>query len=153
MRRITALSALVLAGGLLGPSSALATEDHQHDTGQDRWIAVEDHFAIVLPNGDTFTEENPPPEQPENQLPPVGSRLYISEVLYATDDGETRAEEVGRTHTECSAKVFEENFLNSIAFVFHTGSKIHADVYAEFGTQSETEPLQFDIAVTGGTGD
>lgn len=153
MRRIAALSALVLGAGLIGPSSALATEEHQHDTGQDRWIAVEDHFAIVLPNGDTFTEEDPPPEEAEHQLPPVGSRLFISEVLHATEDGETRGEEVGRTHIECTAQVVPENFLCSIAFVFDTGSQFHGVVHVDFSTQSETEPLQFDIAVTGGTDD
>ena len=56
MRRTAMLSGLILMGGLLGPSTALASQDDGHDA-QLRWIAVEDEFAIVLPNGETFTGE------------------------------------------------------------------------------------------------
>ena len=151
MRRIAVLSAGVFVVGLLGQGSALAAEDES--TGQDdRWIAVEDHFAVVLPNGETFTEDNPPPMEQEDVLPPVGTRLFISEALYDTDDGSTRGSEIGRTHIECTIQVAEANTLCDIAFVFNDGSQLHGTVHIDFGAQSETEPLQLDIAVTGGTG-
>jgi hypothetical protein len=150
MRRIAVLSAAVLVGGLLGPSSALATGDE----ATDRWIAVEDHFAVVLPDGQTFTEDAPPPGAEEEEFaPPVGARLFISEALYATADGTTRGDEVGRTHIECTAGVVPATFLCDIAFVFGNGSQLHGVVHVDFSTQSETEPLRFDIAVTGGTDD
>ena len=153
MRRIAVLSAAVLVGGLLGPSSALATDEAGATDGHDRWIAVQDHFAVVLPNGETFTGDEDPMGQPEGDVAPVGTRLFLSEVLYATEDGETRGEEVGRDHIECTAQVVENTFLCQIAWVFDTGSQLHGVVHVDFGAQSETEPLQFDIAVTGGTGD
>ena len=148
MRRIAVLSAGVLAVGLIGPSSALAAEDTAQD---DRWIAVEDHFAIVLPNGDTFTEEEPPME--ESDVIPVGSRLFISEALYTTEDGATRGDEVGRTHIECTAQVHPNNLLCDITFVLDEGSQLHGTVHVDFSMEVPTEPVQFDIAVTGGTGD
>src|SRR5215207_7965402 len=103
MRRIAVLSAAVLVGGLLGPSSARATGDEE----KHRWIAVEDHFSVVLPDGQTFTEDAPPPEEEEEEefAPPVGTQLFISEALYATADGTTRGDEVGRSHIECTAGV------------------------------------------------
>ncbi|MFP5371271.1 MAG: hypothetical protein ACLGI3_11060 [Actinomycetes bacterium] len=147
MRRIAVLSAVVLAGGLLVPSSALATsDDHGH-----RWIAVEDHFAIVLPNGDTFTEDDPPPE--EEALPPVGSRLFLSEVLHEAEDGETPGVEVGRTHVECTAQVAPAHFRCDIAFVLDSGSQLHGTVAADFGMEETSEAFQLDIPVTGGSGD
>jgi hypothetical protein len=146
MRRTALLSTLVLAGGLLGPSSALAAEAQ----ATDQWIAVEDEFAIVLPNGETFTDEGPGGEE---ELPPVGSRLFISEALHETDDGSTAGDEIGRTHLECTAQVVPVNFLCDIAFVFDAGSQLHGTVAVDFGTEPTTEPLQFDIAVTGGSGD
>ena len=149
MRRIAVLSGLVLVGGLLGPSTALATEDDPQTNDQDRWIAVEDHFAIVLPDGTTFTEEDAPPE--EEFLPPVGSRLFISEALFSTDDGSTRGDEVGRTHIECTAQVVPANFMCDAVAVFDTGSQLAASVALDFSTESEV--ASFDIAVTGGTGD
>ena len=121
MRRIAVLSAAVLVGGLFGPSSALATEDREATGGQDRWIAVEDHFAIVLPNGETFTGDEEPPAEPEGDVAPIGTRLFLSEVLYATEDGESRGEEVGRDHVECSAQVVPNTFLCQIVWVFDTG--------------------------------
>jgi hypothetical protein len=151
MRRISVLASLVLAGGLLAPGTAFATEDEARDDGQHRWIAVEDRFTIVLPNGETFTEENPPPD--EEAAPPVGTRVFISETLHETEDGTTRGEAVGRTHVECTAQVVELNFLCDIAFVLTTGSQLHGSVLADFSAQTETEPLQLDIAVTGGTGE
>ena len=150
MRRIAVLSAAVLVGGLLGPSSAVATGDE----AEHRWIAVEDRFTVVLPNGETFTEDAPPPEAEEEEFaPPVGTQLFISEALYATADGTTRGEEIGRTHIECTAGVVPATLLCDIAFVFHNGSQLHGVVHVDFSTQNETEPLQFDIAVTGGTDD
>lgn len=146
MRRIAALSALVLTGGLLAPSGALAAEDDEH-----RWLAEEDHFAIVLPDGETFTDEEP---MTEADLPPVGARLFISEVLYATEDGTTRGDEVGRTHIECTAQVVPVNFLCDIAFVLDAGSQLHGSVLVDLGTTEESEEqFQFDIPVTGGSGD
>ncbi len=149
MRRIAVLSGLVLVGGLLGPSTAFATDDGPHTNDQNRWIAVEDQFAIVLPDGTTFTEEDAPPE--EESLPPVGSRLFISEALYSTHDGSTRGAEVGRTHIECTAQVVETTFVCDAVVVFGTGSQLTATVALDFSTESE--PASFDIAVTGGTGD
>jgi hypothetical protein len=146
MRRIAVLSALVLTGGLLGPSTALADQD-SHD---NRWIAVEDAFAIVLPDGETFTGD----EEPEEDLvPPVGSRLFISEVLYeATDDNE-RGDEVGRSHIECTAQIAPVNFSCDAAFVFDDGSQLHGTVVFDFGMEETAEPFQLDVAVTGGTGE
>ena len=133
MRRIAVLSALVLAGGLIGPSTALATEDDA--SGDDgRWIAVEDQFAIVLPNGETLTDDAAM-EGPQGGGAPVGSRSFIGEVLYATEDGTTRGEEVGRTHIECTAQVTPLNFRCEAAFVFTNGSQLHAPVLADFGAE------------------
>ena len=146
MRRIAVLSALVLAGGLVGPSSALAAEDNEN-----RWIAVEDQFAIVLPDGETFTDDNS--GMPEEELPPVGSRLYISEALHETDDGETAGAEVGRTHIECTAQVAPGIFTCDAVFVFDSGSQLTATVAADFGTEETSETFQLDIPVTGGSGD
>lgn len=148
MRRIAALSALVLAGGLLIPSSALATEDHEN-----RWIAVEDDFAFVLPNGETFTGDDAPVEG-EDEIPPVGSRLFLSEVLHEAKDGNTPGDEVGRSHIECTVQVAPVNFRCHIAFVFDSGSQLHGIALVDFSSTEETpEPLEFDIPVTGGSGD
>lgn len=150
MRRIAVLSAGALVVGLVAPSSALAAE---RDSRQDRWIAVQDAFAAVLPDGETFTDDDPPMEGPEEDfVPPVGTRLFLSEVLYETDDGTTPGDEVGRTHIECSAQVVPENFLCDIVFVVDD-SQLHGTVHADFGATHPEEPLQLDIAVTGGTGD
>lgn len=150
MRRIAVLSTAVLVGGLLGPSSALATGDEP----ADRWLAVEDQFAGVLPDGQTFTEDAPPPGAEEGPIaPPVGTRVFVSETLYATEDGTTRGEEIGRTHIECTAGVVPAAFRCDIAFVLANGSQLHGAVHVDFSAQSETEPLRFDIAVTGGTDD
>ncbi len=147
MRRTAVLSALVLTGGLLGPSSALAAEDDEL-----RWLAEQDHFAIVLPDGETFTDEDPAP--PEEEEPPVRTREFISELLNATEDGETRGDEVGRTHIECTAQVVPFNFLCDIAFVLDSRSQLHGSVLVDFGTPEQpAEQLQFDIPVTGGSGD
>jgi hypothetical protein len=146
MRRTAMLSGLVLVGGLLGPSAALASEN---DGGQLRWIAVQDEFAIVLPNGETFTgEEEGGPE--EEELPPVGARLFISEALYATPDGTTRGDEVGRTHIECTTQVVQSYFVCDAAFVLTGGSQLHASVAADFSSETEEE-FQLDVPVTGGS--
>jgi hypothetical protein len=151
MRRIAVLSGLVLVGGLLGPSTALAAEDDQHPDDQNRWIAVEDAFAVVLPDGQTFTgDEDPGPMDP-NDPPPVGTELFISEVLFATEDGETRGDEVGRTHIQCTAQVVEFTFLCDAAFVLDAGSQLLASAHVDFSGMEG--PGTFDIAVTGGTGD
>ncbi|MDQ3856067.1 MAG: hypothetical protein M3281_06685 [Chloroflexota bacterium] len=150
MRRIAALSACVLAGGLLGPSTALASQvgsDHDY-----RWIAVQDQFAIVLPNGETFTEDQGPATGEDEALP-VGTRLFLSEVLYRTEDGSTRGDQVGRTHVECTFQAVALNALCDIAFVLDTGSQLHGTADVDFSTEGTTEPLQLDIAVTGGTDD
>ena len=146
MRRIAVLSALVLAGGLVGPSSALAADDDEN-----RWIAVEDHFAVVLPDGETFTEDTAP--MGEEELPPVGSRLFISEALHETDDGETPGSEVGRSHIECTVQVAEVIFRCDAAFVLDSGSQLHGTVVVDFGMEETSEAFQLDIAVTGGAGD
>jgi hypothetical protein len=150
MRRIAVLSGLVLVGGVLGPSTAFAGEDGHHGHDATRWIAVEDHFAVVLPDGETFTGDAGPMD--ENEPPPVGTRLFISEVLYATDDGSTRGDAVGRSHIECTAQVVDFSFLCDAALVFDTGSQLIVSVHLDFSDPSlEGEP--FDIAVTGGTND
>ncbi len=145
MRRIAMLSGLVLVGGLLGPSTAFAAEDDSHD--ETRWIAVEDEFAIVLPNGETFTGD----EEPEEMVPPVGARLFIAEVLYETDDGKTRGDEVGRTVIECTSQAVPTTFLCDIAFVLDNGSQLHGSVAVDFSTEEES--VSFDIPVTGGSDD
>jgi hypothetical protein len=143
MRRIAVLSGLVLVSGLLGPSIAFAGEDDAND--KDRWIGVEDHFVVVLPNGETFTED------PGQGTPPVGARLFISDTLYATEDGETLGDEIGRAHIECTAQAVEFSFLCDAAFVFDAGSQLHVTVHVDFS--SDTGAETFDTAVTGGTGD
>jgi hypothetical protein len=144
------LSAGVLAGALLIPSSALAAED----PSSDRWIAVEDDFAAVLPDGQTFTDDDPPPEGQEDDVLPVGTRLFITEVLYETDDGTTRGEETGRTHIECTAQVRPDTVLCDIAFVLTDDhdSQLHGTVLLDSAAEDPNAALQFDIAVTGGTG-
>jgi hypothetical protein len=148
MRRIAGLSGLVLVGGLLGPSTAFASDEDGH---HDRWIAVEDHFAVVLPDGQTSTQDSAGPLD-ENQPPPVGTELFISEVLYATSDGSTRGDAVGRSHIDCTAQVVEFTFLCNAALVFDSGSQLVATVHVDFSSQ-ESEGQPFDIAITGGTGD
>jgi hypothetical protein len=148
MRRIAVLSGLILVGGLLGPSTAYATQDGGDHHDHVRWIAVEDKFAVVLPDGKTFTDEN---SGPTDELPPVGSRLFISEVLHKAKAGDKQGKEIGRTHIECTAQVVEGTFLCDAAFVFDSGSQLLASVHADFSM--DTGPEAFDIAVTGGTGD
>jgi hypothetical protein len=112
MRRIAVLSGLVLVGGLLGPSTAFAGEEDGHGTDNAQWIAVEDQFALVLPDGETFTGEGDPGPLDPNDVPSVGTQLFVSEVLYETEDGETRGDEVGRSHIQCTAQVGE--FISSV---------------------------------------
>ena len=147
MRRIAVLSGLVLVGGVLGPSTAFA---HEHDGHPDKWIAVQDHFTVVLPDGQTFTGDNSGPDQ--NTPPPVGTRLFISEALYATADGTTRGDAVGRSHIECTEQVVDFSFLCDAALVFDTGSQLIVSVHLDFSSP-ESQGQPFDIAVTGGTGD
>jgi hypothetical protein len=148
MRRIAVLSGLVLVGGLLGPSTAYATQDGGHHHDHDKWIAVEDGFAVVLPDGKTFTDDT---SGPTDELPPVGSRLFISEVLHKAEHGNKQGDEVGRTHIECTAQVVEGRFLCDAAFAFDSGSQLIASAGLDFS--SDMGPESFDIAVTGGTGD
>jgi hypothetical protein len=145
MRRIALLSGLVLVGGLLGPSTAFADDETGNDNGQSRWIAVEDQFAVVLPDGQTFTGDPGPIQEP----PGVGTRVFISEVLYETPDGKTPGKEVGRTHIECTAQVVAAFFLCDAALVFDTGSQLLISTAIDFSA----ETTSFDVAVTGGTGD
>ena len=150
MRRIAVLSGLVLVGGVLGPSTAFAGEDGSHGSDQNRWIAVEDNFAVVLPDGETFTGD-PGPLNP-NDPPAVGTRLFISEALYATADGSKRGAAVGRSHIECSAQAVAFNFLCEAALVFDSGSQLTVSVDLDFSDPS-AQGAPFDIAVTGGTDD
>ena len=99
---------------------------------------------------ETFSGEPEGPMDP-NDPPPTGTQLFISEVLYETEDGETRGEEVGRSHIQCTAQVVEFTFLCDGAFVLDTGSQLLASAHLDFST--EEGPETFDIAVTGGTGD
>jgi hypothetical protein len=150
MRRIAVLSGLVLVGGVLGPSTAFAGEDGNSGHTQNRWIAVEDNFAVVLPDGQTFTGD-PGPLDPNNP-PAVGTRLFISEALHTTDDGSTPGDEVGHSHITCTAQVVEFNFLCEAALVFDSGSQLTVTVDLDFSDPS-TQGEPFDIAVTGGTND
>jgi hypothetical protein len=115
MRRTAVLAGLVPVGGLSARAMCSPKESDHHTCNQDRWIAVEDNFAVVLPNGEKFTG-NAGPMDP-NALPPVGTRLFITEVLYAADDGKTRGDQVDRTHIECTAQVVEGTFMCDGAFV------------------------------------
>jgi hypothetical protein len=157
MRRVALLSACVLVGGgLVVPATALADEEdgggHGHDNGRDvSWIAEEAEFAVVLPDGTTFTEDSPPPEEEQEFSLPIGARLFIEETLYATEDGTTRGDEVGRTAIECTAQAVPEDLRCDIAWVLDEGSQLHGSVVVVFSEASE--PTQFDIAVTGGTGE
>ena len=149
MRRIAVLSGLVLVGGVLGPSTAFA-DDADHGSGKDRWIAVEDHFKVVLPDGQTFSGDAGPMNP--NDAPAVGTRLFISEALYATADGSTKGDAVGRSHIECTAQAVDFSFLCDAALVFDSGSQLIVSVHVDFSDQS-AESAPFDIAVTGGTDD
>jgi hypothetical protein len=145
MRRIALLSGLVLVGGLLGPSTALASQDDNHGHQQVRWIAVQDKFTAVLPDGTTLTED------PGQGVPPIGTRVFLSEKLFATDDGKTKGDEIGRDHIECTVQVVQTIFFCDVAFVLDEGSQLLASAALDFGSQSES--TQFVIAVTGGTND
>jgi hypothetical protein len=148
MRRIAVLSGLVLIGGLLGPSTAFAGEETSHGNNATQWIAVEDEFAVVLPDGQTFTGDDQGQMGP-NDAPPVGTQLFISEVLYQTKDGKTRGDEVGRSHIQCTAQVVKLTFRCDGALVFDDGSQLLASVVLDFSTELKS----FDISVIGGSGD
>ena len=90
----------------------------------------------------------------EDEIPPVGTRLLVSQALYETEDGATHDDQLGRAHIQCTAQVVPVNFLCDVAFVFDTGSQLHGTAVVDFSSTSPTpEPLQFDVAVTGGTDD
>jgi len=146
MRRTAVLSGLVLVGGLLGPSTAFADDQNgHHNNGKAQWIAVQDQFATVLPDGETFTG---PDQGPMNAAPPVGTQLLFSEVLYKTTDGVTKGDKVGRSHVQCTAQVVSFTFRCDGALVFDDGSELFASVVLDFSAT----PKSFDIAVLGGTG-
>jgi hypothetical protein len=105
----------------------------------------------VLPDGTTFDEENPPPDE-EAPLP-VGARLFIGEALYATEDGATRGDRVGRTYIECTADISPFTFRCDASFVFTEGSQLHATVLIDFATLDPDVPEAFEAAVIGGTGE
>lgn len=146
MRRIAMLSGLVLVGGLLGPSNAFASQGDEADDDKIRWVAVEDDFAFVLPDGETFTGQ----DEPGPELPPVGSRLFLSEALFATEDGETPGDEVGNTHIQCTVQIVQTTFFCDIAFVLNEGSQLLGSAVVDF-SGPEGESLSFDIPVTGGS--
>ena len=150
MRRIAVLSGLVLVGGLLGPSTAFADDQGGPNNKENaQWIAVEDQVAVVLPNGETFSGD-PGPMDP-NEAPDVGTQLFISEVLYATDDGKTKGDKVGRSHIQCTAQVVEFTFLCDAALVFDANNQLLISTHLDFSMEEGAEA--FDVAVTGGTGD
>ena len=149
MRHIAVLCGLVLVGGLLGPSTAFAADQGaQHDKNQAEWIAVEDQFTVVLPDGQTFTGDDQGPMNP-NETPPVGTQLFISEKLYETQDGVTKGDEVGRSDIQCTEQAVKLMFRCDGALLFDDGSQLLASVVLDVGNQ----PNSFDIAVIGGTGD
>jgi len=45
-----------------------------------------------------------------------------------------------------------ENLLCDIVFVLDKGAQLHGSVAVAFSATTSGQPLQFDIAVTGGTG-
>jgi hypothetical protein len=146
MRRVAVLCAGVLLGGVLTSSTALASEDEG-----DRWIAVEDHVTVVLPNGETVTEEGEMGGEEQEFAPPVGTRVFISEALYETQDGTTRGDAAGRTHIECTAQVVPAVLACDAVFVLDDGSQLYGSALVDFS--QETQQLALDVAVTGGTGD
>jgi hypothetical protein len=153
MRRLAVLAGAVLVAGLLGPATAAASDDDRKGKGhgdQYRWIAVEDQNVTVLPDGQTFDEENPPPE--EEMEAPVGAQAFISEALYKARKGNQPGREIGRTHIECTAQAVTTVFLCDIVWMVDGAGQLHGTVAVDFTQFSETEPLEFDIAVTGGTG-
>jgi hypothetical protein len=155
MRRIAMLSAALLTGGLLIPASALADDTSAAPADRDvTWVALQDEFALVLPDGTTYDEDSPPPagEDPTMSMS-TGTRLFLGEKLYATDDGTTRGDQVGRTHIECTAQALPDWLLCDIVFALDDDSQLHGTVLVDFSAESRKEPLKFDIAVTGGTGD
>ena len=147
MRRTAVLFGLVLIGGVLGPSTAFAGEDG-HGNGKDQWIGVTDNFVVVLPDGQTFSGN---PQGGPQEAPKVGTQLFISEVLYATADGKTRGDKVGRSHIQCTAQAVANNFLCDAAFVFNAGSQLLLSV--DLDVSSQQPGSTSDVAVTGGTGD
>jgi Dirigent-like protein len=160
MRRVAVLSACAVVGGaLLVPATALAADDDGsgHDGRDVTWLAEEELFAVVLPDGEEFTEDSPPPEgveEEEDFTLPVGSQLFVGEVLYATEDGVTRGDEVGRTHIECVSQIAPDTFSCDIVFVLDEGSsQLHGSVLVTFTEAEASQPESFDIAVTGGTGE
>ena len=58
----------------------------------------------------------------------VGARLFIGEALYATEDGATRGDRVGRTYIECTADISPFTFRCDASFVVTEGSQLHATV-------------------------
>jgi hypothetical protein len=146
MRRIAVLSGLVLVGGLLGPAAAAADQRSDHGNAQHRWIAVQDQFTVVLPDGQTFTGNSIPNGQ---EPPPVGTQVFISEVLHETQDGTSQGKEVGRSHIECTTQAITANLLCDASLVFDTGSQLLISAVVDFSGTATS----FDVAVTGGTGD
>ena len=72
MRRIALLSGLVLVGGLLGPSTALTSQDEDRGQNQVRWIAVQDNVHR-RPPGRHDAHRGP---ESGSERPPVGARLF-----------------------------------------------------------------------------
>ena len=156
MRRVAVLSACAVVGGaVLVPATALASAEDRapgHDDGPDvSWIAVEEDFVAVLPDGEVFDEENPPPD--EEAALPVGTRLFIGEILYATEDGTTRGDAVGRTYIECTADSSPFTFRCDATLAFTEGSQLHATVVIDFAALDPDAPEAFEAAVIGGTGE
>jgi hypothetical protein len=145
MRRIAVLSGLVLVGGLIGPATAAADQGSDHGNGLDRWIAVQDHFVAVLPDGQTLTGGS----GPSQGAPPAGTRVLISEVLHDTPDGNTQGKEVGRSHIECTAQAVNQKLLCDAALAFDNGSQLFISAVVD----ANGPTTAFDVAVTGGTGD
>ena len=98
---------------------------------------MEDEFTVVLPNGETLTGDETPMEG-EDEIPPVGTRLFVSQALYETEDGATRDDQLGRAHIQCTAQVVPVNFLCDVAFVFDTGSQLHGTAVVDFSSTSPT---------------
>ncbi len=140
MRRIAVLSGLVLVGGLLGR----APPSPGRRTGTARPMPNGSPWRTSSPSSSPTVRRSPAtrtrPLDP-NDAPPVGTQLFVSEVLYDTEDGETRGDEVGRSHIQCTAQVVELNLLCDGAFVFDNGSQLNASVALDFSMEEGMEPL------------
>ncbi len=130
-----ALVTLVAFGG----STAVAARTND-STETVRWISQETELVVVLANGTRLG-----PEASE-ELPQPGDQLFVTEDIFATQDGRTKGNKIG---------------TNAIACVFGAARNIHCDGTAflesgqlQFGATFPLpeERLDIDVTFVGGTG-